>query len=122
MISPETLARRRGAMRLWERRDFRNGRCVAEIFARTGRQYPVNAKDQIESPGQEHFPKLPLALRLQDEGGVTPASHCDGKWNVVETADIAGLSRPSADDGADKRMPAAEVSTENSPRAGFTAL
>jgi hypothetical protein len=27
------------------------------------RQYPVNDKDQIESPTQEHFPNFPLALR-----------------------------------------------------------
>ena len=37
-------------------------------------------------------------------------------------AEIAGLSRPSADDGADERVPATEVSPQNSPRAGFSAL
>src|ERR1700722_2614629 len=37
-------------------------------------------------------------------------------------AEIAGLSRPSAEDGADKRVPAAAVSERNSPRAGFAAL
>src|SRR3984885_3210825 len=35
--------------------------------------------------------------------------------------EIAGLSRRSADDGVDKRVPAAEVSPQNSPRAGFSA-
>jgi Acetyltransferase (GNAT) domain len=40
---------------------------------------------------------------------------------VIETADIAGLSRPSADDGADKRAPAV-APAQNSPPAGFTAL
>src|SRR6202041_1731101 len=44
------------------------------------------------------------------------------KWNVAEMAEIAGLSRPSADGGADKRVPAAEVPPQNSPRAGFAAL
>src|SRR6202041_1351742 len=44
------------------------------------------------------------------------------KWNVAEMAEIAGLSRPSADDGADERVPATEVSPQNSPRAGFSAL
>jgi Acetyltransferase (GNAT) domain len=37
-------------------------------------------------------------------------------------AEITGLSRPSADDGADERVPATEVSPQNSPRAGFSAL
>ena len=37
-------------------------------------------------------------------------------------AEIAGLSRPSAEDGADKRVPAAAISPQNSPRAGFAAL
>jgi hypothetical protein len=37
-------------------------------------------------------------------------------------AEIAGLSRPSADDGADKRAPAAAIPPQNSPRAGFAAL
>ena len=36
--------------------------------------------------------------------------------------EIAGLSRRSADDGVDKRVPAAEVSPQNSPHAGFSAL
>ena len=37
-------------------------------------------------------------------------------------AEIDGLSRPSADGGADKRAPALAVSERNSPRAGFAAL
>ena len=37
-------------------------------------------------------------------------------------AEITGLSRPSADDGADERVPATEVSPQNSPSAGFSAL
>jgi hypothetical protein len=37
-------------------------------------------------------------------------------------AEIGGLSRPSADDGADKRAPALAVSAQNSQRAGFAAL
>jgi hypothetical protein len=41
---------------------------------------------------------------------------------VAEMAEITGLSRPSADDGADERVPATEVSPQNSPRAGFSAL
>lgn len=41
---------------------------------------------------------------------------------MAETADIAGLSRPSANDGADQRMLAAAIPPQNSPRAGFAAL
>jgi Acetyltransferase (GNAT) domain len=41
---------------------------------------------------------------------------------VAETADIAGLSRPSAEDGAGERMLAAAIPPQNSPRAGFAAL
>jgi hypothetical protein len=37
-------------------------------------------------------------------------------------AEIDGLSRPSADGGADKGAPALAVSAQNSPRAGFAAL
>ena len=37
-------------------------------------------------------------------------------------ADIAGLSRPSAKDGADQRARAVSVSTQNLQRAGFMAL
>src|ERR1700688_340127 len=42
--------------------------------------------------------------------------------NVAEMAEIAGLSRPSADNGANKRLPARADSAQNSPRAGFAAL
>jgi hypothetical protein len=41
---------------------------------------------------------------------------------VAETADIAGLSRPSTHDGAGKRVPADAIPPQNSPRAGFAAL
>jgi len=41
---------------------------------------------------------------------------------VAQTADIAGLSRPSDNDGADKCAPAASLSAQNLQRAGFTAL
>ncbi len=41
---------------------------------------------------------------------------------MAETADIAGLSRPSAHDGAGKRVPADAIPPQNSPRAGFAAL
>ena len=37
-------------------------------------------------------------------------------------AEIAGLSRPSADNGANKRLPARADSAQNSPRPGFAAL
>src|SRR3984885_584643 len=37
-------------------------------------------------------------------------------------AEIAGLSRPSADNGANKRLPARAGSAQNSPRPGFAAL
>jgi hypothetical protein len=37
-------------------------------------------------------------------------------------AEIAGLSRRSADDGVDKRVPAAAFSPQNSPRADLAAL
>ena len=37
-------------------------------------------------------------------------------------AEIDGLSRRSADGGADKRAPVLAVSAQNSPRAGFAAL
>ena len=71
---------------------------LAEISRACVVNDPVNDKDQIESPGQEHFPNFPLALRLQ--GGSARVSRprhiATGKWNVAEMADIAGLSRPSA--------------------------
>ena len=41
---------------------------------------------------------------------------------MAQTADIAGLSRPSDNDGADKCAPAASLSAQNLQRAGFTAL
>ena len=37
-------------------------------------------------------------------------------------AEIAGLSRPSTDNGADKRVPARADSAQNLPRPGFAAL
>src|ERR1700683_5523730 len=37
-------------------------------------------------------------------------------------AEIAGLSRPSADNGANKRLPARADSAQNLPRPGFAAL
>ena len=41
---------------------------------------------------------------------------------MAETADIAGLSRPSANDGTGQCMLAAAIPPHNSPRAGFAAL
>jgi CelD/BcsL family acetyltransferase involved in cellulose biosynthesis len=41
---------------------------------------------------------------------------------VADLADIAGLSRPSGDDGAGKRAPAASPFAQDLQRAGFTAL
>ena len=41
---------------------------------------------------------------------------------MAETADIAGLSRPSIGDGVDKRAHAAALSARNLQRAGFTPL
>jgi hypothetical protein len=41
---------------------------------------------------------------------------------VTEVTDIAGLSRPSADDGADKRVQLDTVAAQHSKPAGFTAL
>ncbi|WP_298256886.1 GNAT family N-acetyltransferase [Bradyrhizobium sp.] len=41
---------------------------------------------------------------------------------MAETADIAGLSRPSVNDGESKRAHAAAAPTQNSPRAGLKPL
>jgi hypothetical protein len=41
---------------------------------------------------------------------------------VAEIADIASAHRPSVNDGANKRVHAATVSTKELPKAGFTAL
>jgi CelD/BcsL family acetyltransferase involved in cellulose biosynthesis len=92
-------------------------------MAQARRQYPINDKDQIESPRQGHFPNFPLALRPQGRAaaGLNLAWMRAGKRNVAEMADIAGLSRPPAND-ADPRPRAVSVSTQGLQRAGFTAL
>jgi Acetyltransferase (GNAT) domain len=115
-------------------RRFPANRAIAPGYATTRRdpsrearhQCPVNDKDQIEFPRQEHFPNFPLALRLHQDAKKRGPYACvtsrRGKRNVAELADIAGLSRPSADDGADRRMRAAAASAQNLQHDGFTAL